>query len=86
VHFDFWPGNVLWRRNRVSAIVDWSSARPGDLRFDVAQCRLDIALLLGTQAADSFLDAYAAGLAEPYKYLLWLLCYFQHRQLLLLAL
>jgi aminoglycoside phosphotransferase (APT) family kinase protein len=69
VHFDFWPGNVLWRRNRVSAIVDWPSARPGDLRFDLAQCRLDIALLLGTRAADSFLDAYAADLSVPLQHL-----------------
>jgi aminoglycoside phosphotransferase (APT) family kinase protein len=69
VHFDFWPGNVLWHRNKVSAIIDWSSARSGDPRFDVAQCRLDIALLMGVEAADRFLDAYNAGLPGPLHHL-----------------
>jgi aminoglycoside phosphotransferase (APT) family kinase protein len=28
IHRDFHPGNVLWRRGRVSGVVDWASAHP----------------------------------------------------------
>ncbi len=65
VHRDFWPGNTVWRRGRLSAIVDWSTAAIGDPRVDLAQCRVDLAMLHGTAMADAFLDAHAARRGAP---------------------
>jgi aminoglycoside phosphotransferase (APT) family kinase protein len=58
VHDDFWPGNTVWRRGRLSAIVDWTPAKVGDSREDVAQCRIDPAMEHGLAAAQRFLEHY----------------------------
>jgi aminoglycoside phosphotransferase (APT) family kinase protein len=39
IHRDFHPGNVLWRRGRVSGVVDWASASIGPASVDVGHCR-----------------------------------------------
>ena len=65
VHDDFWPGNTVWRFGRLVGVVDWTSAELGDPRADVSQCRADIALSLGLDAADAFLEAYQARAAHP---------------------
>lgn len=51
LHGDFHPGNLVWRRNTLSGVVDWSMARLGPRWYEVAYCRADIALLLGVPAA-----------------------------------
>jgi aminoglycoside phosphotransferase (APT) family kinase protein len=61
VHDDFWPGNVVWRSGRVGAIVDWTSAKLGDGREDVAQCRLDLAVTHGMEDAEAFTRSYEAA-------------------------
>jgi aminoglycoside phosphotransferase (APT) family kinase protein len=60
VHGDYWPGNTLWLRGRLSAVIDWEQVRRGDPAQDVACCRQDLALLLGPDAAEAFLHAYEA--------------------------
>ena len=65
VHDDYWPGNTVWRRGRLSAIVDWTSAEVSDPRFDIAQCRADLALMHGQAAAEAFLAAYEAVSDRP---------------------
>lgn len=65
VHQDFWPGNTVWRRERLSAIIDWSTAAVGDPRIDLAQCRVDLAMMYGTDMADAFLDVYQARSGAP---------------------
>ncbi len=65
VHDDFWPGNTVWRFGRLVGVIDWTSAELGDPRADVSQCRADIALSLGLDAADAFLNAYQARAAQP---------------------
>jgi len=65
VHCDFWPGNTVWRRGQLSAIIDWSTAVVGDPRIDVAQCRVDLAMMHGMAWADAFLDAYRSHSAAP---------------------
>jgi aminoglycoside phosphotransferase (APT) family kinase protein len=35
VHWDFTPDNVLTRDGRVTGVIDWEGARPGDPRFDL---------------------------------------------------
>ena len=32
-HGDFWSGNILWHRGRVSGVIDWEHAKPGSLPF-----------------------------------------------------
>ncbi len=56
----FGPGNTVWRSGRLVGVIDWTSAELGDSRTDVSQCRIDLALSLGLDAADTFLDAYQA--------------------------
>jgi len=59
-HRDFWPGNVLWQRNRVSGIVDWTHACRGPAAVDVAHCGANIAWLFGVDAADEFARRYGS--------------------------
>jgi aminoglycoside phosphotransferase (APT) family kinase protein len=58
-HGDFHPGNVLWQRGRISAVVDWSAARLGARWSELAYCRADVCLLLGPDVADRLADAYS---------------------------
>lgn len=58
VHMDFWPGNVLWRHGRISAVLDWDAAAYGDPALDVAYFRLNMYLRGIKQAADIFLNRY----------------------------
>ncbi len=60
VHDDYWPGNTVWYRGRLAGIIDWTAAEVGDPRVDVAQCRVDLTLIRGGDAADAFLAAYQA--------------------------
>jgi len=60
IHNDFHPGNVMFRRNRLSAVVDWPLAAAGQPASDVAFCRLDTGLMLGLDVADMILEAYEA--------------------------
>lgn len=59
-HRDFHPGNVLWQRGKVTGIVDWTHACRGPASADVAHCRVNLALLFGTGAADDFARYYGA--------------------------
>jgi aminoglycoside phosphotransferase (APT) family kinase protein len=65
VHNDYYPGNVLWARGRVSGVVDWSTAEVGDRRADVAQCRVDLSLMHDGEIADRFLADYEAVHGKP---------------------
>ncbi len=65
VHLDYWPGNVLWEGDRISAVVDWEEAALGDPAIDVAYCRMDIVLRGLERAADEFLRAYEAEAGRP---------------------
>ncbi|MDR0343161.1 MAG: aminoglycoside phosphotransferase family protein, partial [Nocardiopsaceae bacterium] len=60
-HHDFWSGNVVWDEGILTGVVDWTGAGIGPRGFDVGWCRLDLYLLHGEQAADTFLDAYQAA-------------------------
>jgi aminoglycoside phosphotransferase (APT) family kinase protein len=57
-HDDYWPGNSVWQRGRLSGIVDWSTAEFGDPRTDVAQCRVDLTMMYGPGWADEFARCY----------------------------
>lgn len=59
-HGDFHAGNVLWRRGRVEAVVDWDHAAVGDPGADVGLARLALTLQHAPAIADDFLRAYEA--------------------------
>lgn len=65
VHDDYWPGNTVWRHQRLTAIIDWDGAKIGDPRTDVAQCRIDLTFIAGPAAADAFLREYEAAHGGP---------------------
>ena len=65
VHDDFWPGNTVWFRGHLVGIVDWTTMAVGDPRGDVSQCRVDLAIALGMEVADAFLEAYQSLVEVP---------------------
>ena len=58
VHGDYQHFNILWRRDRLSAVVDWVNAAVGPPDFDVGHCRLNLAVLFSAELAERFLLAY----------------------------
>ncbi len=63
VHVDYWPGNVLWHRGSIAAVIDWEEAAYGDPAIDVAYARMELILNGLNEAADRFTRCYeqAAG-------------------------
>jgi len=57
-HGDFQHFNVLWQQEEVSAVVDWPSVGLADRGLDVGHCRLNLAVLIGADAAMAFLEDY----------------------------
>jgi len=53
LHRDFHPGNVLWRRGKVSGLVDWQSASIGPPSVDPGHCRWNL-LPYGRDVVDRF--------------------------------
>lgn len=59
-HTDYWSGNILWRGDEISAVVDWEEAGYGDPAADVAYARMEYFLEGLPEAADRFLQVYLA--------------------------
>jgi aminoglycoside phosphotransferase (APT) family kinase protein len=68
IHRDYHPGNVLWRREEVSGVVDWVNASIGSPWADVGHCRVNLASQLGQRAADRFMDLYRAACGRSDDY------------------
>ena len=64
VHWDFTPDNVLARHDRVSGVVDWEGARPGDPRFDLVTLAF---YAPGTALLERALEDVDAGLRAIYQ-------------------
>lgn len=58
LHGDFWPGNLLWEDERLTAVVDWEDAQQGDPLGDLAQTRLELLWAYGKKALEAFSDVY----------------------------
>jgi aminoglycoside phosphotransferase (APT) family kinase protein len=68
-HGDYQHFNLLWRRGRLTGIVDWANAFRGPADVDVAHCRLNLAVLYSADLAAAFLAAYEAEVGrriDPY--------------------
>ncbi len=75
LHGDFWPGNILWRDGRIVAIIDWEDAAVGDPLADLANSRLELLWVLGTEAMQSFTQCYQSMTSIDFTYLpYWDLC------------
>jgi aminoglycoside phosphotransferase (APT) family kinase protein len=75
LHGDYWPGNILWRNDRLAAVIDWEDAHLGDPLADLAISRLEILWAFDLDAMRLFTNYYrrASNLdftALPY----WDLC------------
>jgi aminoglycoside phosphotransferase (APT) family kinase protein len=60
VHRDYQPFNMLWSRERLTGVVDWSEACIGPPEVDVGHCRLNLAVLFSAAVADDFRAMYEA--------------------------
>lgn len=58
LHGDFWPGNVLWKDDRLVAVVDWEDAALGDPLADLANTRLELLWAWGIDATYDFTQHY----------------------------
>lgn len=66
IHRDYHPGNVLWRRGRISGLVDWQAASIGPRSVDVWHCRGNLLSRFGEQAADQFVAEWEAASGLQY--------------------
>ena len=60
IHSDVQHFNLLWRRERLSGIVDWTSSGRGAPARAVGHCRLNLAVLFSVDWAERFRRAYEA--------------------------
>jgi aminoglycoside phosphotransferase (APT) family kinase protein len=58
LHGDYWPGNTLWQDGTLVCVIDWEDAVLGDPLADVANTRMELAMLLGAAAASDFTRQY----------------------------
>ncbi len=57
-HTDYWAGNILWRGDEITAVVDWEEAGYGHPAADVAYCRMGYYIEGLPEAAETFLRVY----------------------------
>lgn len=58
LHGDFWPGNVMFERGRLVAVLDWEDAQLGDPLVDLACARVEVTCAYGHDACDLFTAEY----------------------------
>lgn len=60
LHGDYWPGNVLWRDDKLVGVVDWEDALFGDPLADLAVTRLEVGWFYGPAAMNILTSQYLA--------------------------
>ena len=66
IHRDYHPGNVLWRRGRVTGVVDWQAASVGPRSVDVFWCWSNLIGQFGLEVADRFVDIWERLSGDAY--------------------
>jgi aminoglycoside phosphotransferase (APT) family kinase protein len=69
IHGDYQHFNLLWERERLTAVADWTWAGVGHPDRDVGHCRLNLAVLFTPQWAQDFIAAYeseAGRVTDPW--------------------
>jgi aminoglycoside phosphotransferase (APT) family kinase protein len=64
-HGDYWAGNTLWSRGRLTGVVDWDWAALDYPAAEVGYCRMDLAMTIGGDVPDRFLAAYEDAAGRP---------------------
>lgn len=59
LHGDYWPGNVMWRDEKLVAVLDWEDAAVGDPLTDVACARVELCCARDETTAERFTAIYA---------------------------
>ena len=60
IHRDYQHFNLLWSREKLTGVVDWSGAGVGPPDVDVGHCRLNLTLLFSVEVAERFRELYEA--------------------------
>jgi aminoglycoside phosphotransferase (APT) family kinase protein len=58
LHADYFPGNIVWEGDSISAVIDWEAAALGDPMADIATTRLDLRWAFDAETAERFTDRY----------------------------
>lgn len=58
LHGDFWPGNTMWKHDKLAGVIDWEDAGYGDPLADLGNGRLEILMFFGVAAMETFTDRY----------------------------
>ncbi|MET1178386.1 aminoglycoside phosphotransferase family protein [Peribacillus simplex] len=64
LHGDYWPGNILWKEDKLVSIIDWEDSGIGDPLADLANSQLEISYHFGMQAMDDFTHQYKSMMPE----------------------
>ena len=74
LHGDFWPGNIVWKNENISGILDWEYAAIGDPLADLAVTCLDARYSNGEMGMNSFKQKYLGNeKIDEYRFNLWLI-------------
>jgi aminoglycoside phosphotransferase (APT) family kinase protein len=60
IHRDFHAGNTLWSGNRLTGIVDWTTASTGPMGVDLSHMRANMVITGWRHLATDYLAAYLA--------------------------
>jgi aminoglycoside phosphotransferase (APT) family kinase protein len=58
IHRDFHPGNILWRGDLITGVIDWAETSWGPADLDVAHSCSNFAMLQDLASAGAFREAY----------------------------
>lgn len=68
IHRDFHPVNILWKRGKLTGVVDWVNSCTGPAGIDVAWCRHNLAGMYGLPMADRFLAICQEVMGSSWTY------------------
>jgi Ser/Thr protein kinase RdoA (MazF antagonist) len=70
-HLDYWPGNVLFSRGRLTGVIDWSWPGFQHFAYDVAMTAFDLEMELGAESGipARFVRTYEAATGRRVEHL-----------------
>jgi aminoglycoside phosphotransferase (APT) family kinase protein len=68
IHRDYHPGNTLWLDQRLTGVVDWTTASIGPAGVDLGHMRWNLVLDHGEEAADECLGRYYTQCDGAYEH------------------
>jgi aminoglycoside phosphotransferase (APT) family kinase protein len=71
LHRDFHPGNIVWRDDAITGVLDWTGACWGPPEADLGHLRVNLAADHGISEADAARRAWLAAGGEPVDPVHW---------------